>query len=135
MVSRAATGSRRPWQGPRRRALSTAKPRGGRRGRPVCGRSWPVQVRSGRSTDVRPEAWRRESPMLFGKREPRSAVARRHGAFRPQADRLEGRILMAVDVGGSTPPNLPVMATAPLGVIEAGATQAGGAGFSVTDVG
>lgn len=75
--------------------------------------------------------------MLFGKREPRSVAARRHGAFRPQADNLEGRILLAapIDVGGSTPPALPVMATAPFGVVQAGAIPGGGAGWSVTDVG
>ena len=73
--------------------------------------------------------------MLFGNREPRSLVARRHGAFRPKGEDLEDRLLMAVDVGGSTPPNLPAMATIPLGIDMAGSIPAGGAGFSVTDVG
>jgi hypothetical protein len=73
--------------------------------------------------------------MRFGNREPRSLVARWRGRFRPKGERLEGRVLLAFDVGGSTPPNNPNMATVPYGVIEAGGVASGGAGFSVTNVG
>ena len=73
--------------------------------------------------------------MLFGNREPRSLVARRRGAFHPRGEHLEARQLLAIDIGGALPPNLPNVATVPYGVDLGGAQSAGGAGFSVTDVG
>ncbi|MBV8677448.1 MAG: FG-GAP repeat protein, partial [Planctomycetaceae bacterium] len=73
--------------------------------------------------------------MLFGNREPRSLVARRRGAFHPRGEHLEARQLLAIDIGGALPPNLPMVATHPYGVDLGGAQSAGGAGFSVTDVG
>ncbi|GAC1470523.1 MAG: hypothetical protein NVSMB9_15700 [Isosphaeraceae bacterium] len=73
--------------------------------------------------------------MLFGNREPRSLVARRRGAFLPKGEGLENRLLMAIDIGGTTPPVLPNFATVPYGVALAGNESVGGAGFSVTDVG
>lgn len=73
--------------------------------------------------------------MLFGNREPRSLVARRRGGYRPKGEGLEGRVLLAVDIGGNNPPALPFFATAPLGVELAGGQSVGGAGFSVSDVG
>ena len=73
--------------------------------------------------------------MLFGNREPRSLVARRRGAFHPRGEHLEARQLLAIDIGGALPPNLPNVANVPYGVVLGGAQSAGGAGFSVTDVG
>jgi hypothetical protein len=80
--------------------------------------------------------------MLFGKREKRSGVARRHGTFRPKPDWLEDRTLLAIDLGGVTPPTTtnannpnPGIATFPYGVDFAGGSTGLGAGFSVTDVG
>lgn len=73
--------------------------------------------------------------MLFGKRDPRSVGARRRGVFRPRADALEGRLLLAIDLGGTTPPQLPLIATAPVGVEMVGSNAGGGAGFSVSNVG
>jgi len=73
--------------------------------------------------------------MLFGNREPRSLVARRRGAFHPRGEHLEARQLLAIDIGGALPPNLPNVATVPYGVDLGGAQSAGGAGFSVSDVG
>jgi hypothetical protein len=73
--------------------------------------------------------------MLFGNREPRSMVARRRGEFRPANENLEGRVLMAVDLGGTVPPTLPPIATAPYGVDMVGTLPGQGAGFSVANVG
>lgn len=73
--------------------------------------------------------------MLFGKREPRSLGARRRAEFRPAGDALEGRVLLAVDLGGTTPPQLPLIATAPVGIDMVGSNAGGGAGFSVSNVG
>jgi len=74
--------------------------------------------------------------MLFGKRETRpSAAARRRGAFRPEAQDLEARTLMAIDVGATVPPLLPDIATVPFGVLNASSQGGGGAGFSSAQVG
>ena len=73
--------------------------------------------------------------MLYGKREPRSAIARRRGAYRPHGEDLEARCLMAIDVGGTTPPNLPNVAAVPYGVELVGGVPSGGAGFSVSNLG
>src|SRR4051812_40233571 len=80
--------------------------------------------------------------MLFGKRESRSVVARRRGAYRPKPDGLEERLLLAIDLGGVAPPAvqnpnnpLPTIATHFYGVDLAGANTGLGAGFSVSDVG
>jgi hypothetical protein len=74
--------------------------------------------------------------MLFGKRDPRPAHARRRGVFRPKSEALETRALMAViDLGGTSPPVNPAIATTPYGIQFAGAVPSQGAGFSVTDVG
>ena len=73
--------------------------------------------------------------MLLGNREPRSLVARRLGGFHPKGENLEARELLAIDLGGALPPNLPNIATIPYGVGLGGAQSNGGAGFSVSDVG
>lgn len=73
--------------------------------------------------------------MLIGKREPRSLVSRRRGEFRPSSENLEGRILLAVDLGGTSPPTLPAIATVPYGVDMAGTLPGQGSGFSVANVG
>jgi hypothetical protein len=75
--------------------------------------------------------------MLFGNRRPRKMTARRHDVpvFQPVAEPLESKILMTIDLGGTSPPALPIIASAPLGVDFGAATADGGAGFSVADVG
>ena len=73
--------------------------------------------------------------MLYGKREPRSAITRRRGAYRPLGEDLEARCLMAIDVGGTAPPLLPNIATVPFGVELVGGVPSGGAGFSVSNLG
>lgn len=75
--------------------------------------------------------------MLFGNRRPRKITARRHDVpvFQPMAEPLEAKILMTTDLGGTSPPALPFMATAPFGVDFGALTAGGGAGFSVADVG
>src|SRR3954454_15252610 len=82
-------------------------------------------------------ARRRESPMLFGKRESRSLVARRRGTFRPKPDWLEERTLLPIHLGGGAPPvnpnandPQPAIATTPFGVDFAGGISGLGAGFS-----
>src|SRR5207302_667391 len=75
---------------------------------------------------------RRESPMLFGNRKPRSTADRRRGAFRPAGERLESRVVLTqidlANIAGTTAAN-------GLGVLMSGSTGNGGAGWSVTDVG
>lgn len=90
--------------------------------------------------------------MLFGKRGPRTGGARRRATERLKIERLEDRQLLAIDLGGVTPPPSP-NASAPLptiatittppastatpgnGIDMAGANTGGGAGFGVTNVG
>ena len=49
--------------------------------------------------------------MRFGNRGSRSLDARRSPAFQPRRERLEERLLLAIDLGGSTSPALPNIAT------------------------
>lgn len=67
--------------------------------------------------------------MLFGKRRPRTLTERYHDVpvFQPRGEQLEAKILMAIDLGGTTPPALPFAATAPYG-ISLGVTTASSAG-------
>ena len=72
--------------------------------------------------------------MRFGQHEARSKQAKRREGFRPHAERLEARQLLAIDltsVAGGASTTLP----GPYGVLEAGGTNNGGLGFSVADVG
>jgi hypothetical protein len=75
--------------------------------------------------------------MLFGNRRPGTLAARRHDheLFRPRCERLESKVLLAIDLGGTIPPISPISATAPYGMDFGGATPAQGAGFSVADIG
>ncbi len=76
--------------------------------------------------------------MLHGNRRPRILDARRltGWSFQPRGELLEDKILMAaIDLGGTSPPILPRIASAPYGIDMGGATQAGGAGWSVADIG
>src|SRR4051794_10695180 len=78
------------------------------RDRTTGGRSpWLIRWPRRRREDL---VWRRESPMLFGNRRPRSSVARRPEAFQPRSERLEARLLLAIDLGGQPPPALPNVA-------------------------
>ena len=75
--------------------------------------------------------------MFFGNRRPRNVTARDHGipVFQPRLERLESKILMSIDLGVTSPPNTPNIASAPFGVDMAGTVPSAGAGFSVADVG
>ena len=75
--------------------------------------------------------------MLFGNRRPRILDARRrdHDAYRPQGERLEAKILLAIDLGGTSPTANPIIATAPYGMDFGGAIANQAAGYSVSDVG
>ncbi len=66
--------------------------------------------------------------MLFGNRRTRRSFAL-HGipVFQPNTEHLEVKILMAIDLGGTSPPALPFSATAPYGM-DFGATAAAGQG-------
>ena len=74
--------------------------------------------------------------MFFGSRRPRNVTARPHDypVFQPRGEQLEAKILMAIDLGGTAPPALPLSATAPFGIDMAGTTTGAGAGYSVADV-
>jgi hypothetical protein len=75
--------------------------------------------------------------MFSGNRRPSNVTARDHGipVFQPRLERLESKILMSIDLGVTSPPNTPNIASAPFGVDMAGTVPSGGAGFSVADVG
>jgi hypothetical protein len=73
--------------------------------------------------------------MRLGNREPRSSDVRRRGAFRPEGEGLEGRVLLAIDLGANTPPTLPNIARNNQGIEMASTTFGAGAGFTVSDVG
>ncbi len=75
--------------------------------------------------------------MLLGKRRPRMLDARHreHDAYRPRGEQLEDRLLLAIDLGGTSPPANPIIATAPYGMDLAGTTPGATAGTSVADVG
>jgi hypothetical protein len=68
------------------------------------------------------------------------ARQRQIGVYRPRAERLEARLLLSIDLGGTSPPTLPTIANSPFGIAFGGGlsptnTSAGGAGWSVTDAG
>ena len=75
--------------------------------------------------------------MFFGIRRPRNVTARDHDVpvFQPRCEPLEAKIMMAIDLGGTAPPSLPIIASAPFGIDMAGTVPSAGAGFSVADVG
>jgi hypothetical protein len=82
--------------------------------------------------------------MWIGKRGSRVSDARRFPAFQPWRERLEGRVLLAIDLGGVPPatglPNVATINTAntppgPFGLVQGGSVASGGAGYQVTDVG
>jgi hypothetical protein len=55
--------------------------------------------------------------------------------FYPCAERLEDKLLLSINLGGTSPTTAPLIASAPFGMDFGGATQNQGAGFSVADVG
>ena len=75
--------------------------------------------------------------MLFVNRRPRKSIAggARAAAFRARAERLEDKLLLTTDLGGTSPTTPPLIASAPFGMDFGGPTQGQGAGFSVADVG
>jgi hypothetical protein len=81
--------------------------------------------------------------MLFGNRRPRKSDARRRTPVidrqhRPRGEELEDRVLLAIDLGGTSPPSNPLIATAPFGMAFGGSnptTITQGAGWSVSDLG
>jgi FG-GAP repeat len=75
--------------------------------------------------------------MLFGNRRPRKSDARRrsHDIHRPRGEQLEDRTLLSVDLGGTSPPANPLIASAPYGMDFAGGVTSQGAGWSVADLG
>jgi len=73
--------------------------------------------------------------MRWDNRDTRPPLARRRGTYSLKCEALEGRLLMATDLGANTPPTLPNLATAQYGILMAGGTSVGGAGFSVADIG
>jgi hypothetical protein len=61
--------------------------------------------------------------------------ARSDWTFQPRAEPLEDKLLLSINLGGTTPPTPPLIASAPFGMDFGGAIQAQGAGFSVANVG
>src|SRR5262249_25152997 len=127
---------RRSCAGPVRVGRATMAPAAGS----SEGRSPPerrVRRRSGADRDLR--LGRRESPMLFGNRRPRNLDARRRNGgasgFTPLGERLEAKLLLAIDLGGTSPPSNPIIATVPFGMDFGAATTGQQAGTSVANVG
>jgi len=76
--------------------------------------------------------------MLFGTRGARKdQPARKPAKYRPLAENLEAKILLAIDLGGTAAPALPNIANANVGIAMVGtaAPQGQGAGFSVANLG
>src|SRR5262249_46222460 len=75
--------------------------------------------------------------MLSVNRESRKRIpeGRTHTNFLPRPEQLEAKLLMSIDLGGTSPTTPPLIASAPFGMDFGGATQNQGAGFSVADVG
>ena len=75
--------------------------------------------------------------MLFGNRRPRKSDARRRDAGLPSpvGEALEAGILLTIDLGGTSPPANPIIATAPFGIGLRQLHLGGGAGCSVADFG
>ncbi|HZW32858.1 MAG TPA: integrin alpha, partial [Isosphaeraceae bacterium] len=77
--------------------------------------------------------------MLFGNRRPRTVDAQRRNdgawAYRPLGEGLEDRLLLAIDLGSTSPPSNPIIATAPFGMDFGSATANQSAGISVADLG
>ena len=69
--------------------------------------------------------------MLFGNRRPRNVTARDHDipVFQPRCERLEAKILMAIDLGGTSPPTLPFIATARMASTWPAQPPTAGAGY------
>ena len=85
--------------------------------------------------------------MHSNNRGPRPTADRPREAYRPHGENLEGRLMMAVDLGGVAPPRLPNIATVPYGVDLSGPSNQTnqsapatpisnpGAGYSIANVG
>ena len=61
--------------------------------------------------------------MLFGNRRPRKSDARRRSpdhAHRLRGEQLEDRLLLSIDLGGTSPPANPLIANAPFGMAFGG---------------
>ena len=54
--------------------------------------------------------------MFFGNRRPRNLTARQHDStvFQPRGEQLEAKILMAINLGGTSTTVLPLIAVGPL---------------------
>src|SRR5262249_8494737 len=141
VAGRFCTRNSTPLAAELRRTGSSGTPSGGPRadgsseGRSPRPRGGPTPWGAGR--DLR--LGRKESPMLFGNRRPRILDARRRidgaSTYRPEGESLEDKLLLAIDLGGTSPPSLPIIATAPFGMDFGGATAAQQAGTSVANVG
>src|SRR5262249_10878318 len=122
-----------------RRTGSSGAPWGGR---PPDGSSEGRSPRRRRSSAPRGadrdlRLGRRESPMLFGNRRPRMIPARQRsdGTYRPPGERLEAKLLLAIDLGGTSPTANPIIATVPFGFDFGAAPVNQNAGTSVSDLG
>ncbi len=75
--------------------------------------------------------------MRFVDSRPRKTPGLKRGnvSFRPSADILEDKVLLAIDLGGTLPTLSPNIATVPYGMDFPGATASQGTGYSVADVG
>ena len=74
--------------------------------------------------------------MIYGKRESRPGARRKAVRRQPLSEALEPRVLLAIDLGGTTPPTLPTIASANIGVAMVGqSTALQEAGTSVANLG
>lgn len=74
--------------------------------------------------------------MLYGNRGPRLGARRKPVRCLPKTEALETKVLLSLDLGGTTPPALPNIASGNVGVAMVGTTTAlQGAGYSVANLG
>ena len=74
--------------------------------------------------------------MLYGKRGPRLGARRKRVRCVPKGEALETKVLLSLDLGGTSPPALPNIANGNVGVAMVGTTTAlQGAGYSVANLG
>jgi hypothetical protein len=78
-----------------------------------------------------------ENLMLSDNHRAQRLTKRRHdqGRFRPQGERLEAKVLLTIDLGGTSSPSNPQIANIPYGMDFGSAVAGQTAGTSVSDVG
>ena len=134
-----AEGKARPWRRSRAGPVRAGPPDSGCAGSVSRGR---VAAAGGESNPAPrsvapPLAWE-EGVSNALRQSPASEVGRAaadHDAYRPRGEQLEDRILLAIDLGGTSPPPIPSSPRRPTGWPSAAPSPISAAGWSVSDLG